>query len=125
MTIYDLIAELRREHQSPAATRALDLVSTALGETGDNLRQALARVEERGVPAAGREVLDELLRRATAEGLDDLSPASVPGPDEDDEEPLDAGTIGVGLLMGGTALLALALVAVVVISGFNQIFHWF
>ena len=52
MTLYDIIAELRREHPSPEASRTLDLVVTELGRTRDNLRHALMNLEDRPVPAA-------------------------------------------------------------------------
>src|SRR5947208_8935726 len=70
-TLYDIISELRREHPTPSASRALDMVVAELGQTRDNLRTALERVDQRPVPAGGKAVLEELATRAHAEGVDD------------------------------------------------------
>src|SRR5262249_22180316 len=63
-TLYDIISELRRENPPPTASKTLDLVVAELGETRDNLRRALDRLEARPVPADGRAVLEELATRA-------------------------------------------------------------
>ena len=63
-TLYDIISELRRKHQTPAAAKTLDLVVSELGQTRDNLRLALSRLEERPIPTGGRAVLEELAARA-------------------------------------------------------------
>ena len=52
--LYDIIAELRRENQTPSAARTLDMVVVELGQTRDNLRLALIHLEERAVPTGGR-----------------------------------------------------------------------
>src|SRR3981081_4778306 len=72
-TLYDIISELRREHQTPAAAKTLDLVVVELGQTRDNLRLALIRLEDRAVPTGGRAVLEELSTRARQEDVDDYA----------------------------------------------------
>ncbi|HYM65706.1 MAG TPA: hypothetical protein VEW68_00285, partial [Patescibacteria group bacterium] len=64
MSIYGIIADLRREHPTPAATQTLDLVVTGLGQTRDNLKGAVASIPSGAVPAGGKPVLDELVERA-------------------------------------------------------------
>lgn len=120
MSLYSIIDDLRREHPTPAASKTLDLVVGELGATNDNLRLALDRLGGRAVPSAGKQVLDELQARARAEGVDDLdtpqprSPAAA-------EEPLDESQIGIGVLLGGSALLALGLAALAVALAVHQI----
>ncbi len=119
MTIYDIIADLRREYPTPSASRALDMVVTELGATHDNVRQALKNIEAKPVPSGGLPVLEELLRKAEMEGLADLDYGErpvIPG-DEPPEEELDEATIGIGLLLGGTALVLVALAGVAVAIG--------
>ena len=45
MTLYDIIADLRREHPNETASRTLDLVMVELGHTRDNLREAVDRTQ--------------------------------------------------------------------------------
>src|SRR5438067_9248890 len=89
-TLYDIISELRRENPTPSASKTLDLVVAELGQTRDNLRLALDRLDGRPVPAGGKTVLAELASRARAEGVDDnevpLSPDELRG----SYEPVDA-----------------------------------
>jgi predicted phage tail protein len=123
--VYDIISELRREHPTPSASKALDLVVAELGQTRDNLNQALSHLEERSVPAGGRSVLQELAERARAEGVDDdVVPLS---PDElrAGAEPVDSSQVGIAVLLGGSALVVVALAAAAVAGGLNGIFHWF
>jgi len=76
------------------------------------------------VPTGGRQVLEELEARALAAGVDDLK---VPLPKEELEagrEPIDESQIGIAVLLGGTAAVAVILALVVVGIGLNQIFHF-
>ncbi len=122
MTLYDLIADLRRDQPTPAASRALDLLTAELGRTRDNLRQALAALDDK-LPAGGKAVLDELLARARRADLDDLDFG--PDPYAFAPETLDVGTIGIGALLGVSSLLSIALAAWAVVAGLNKIFHWY
>jgi len=45
MSLYGIIADLRREHPTPSASKTLDMVVTELGENRDNLREAIAHLE--------------------------------------------------------------------------------
>jgi hypothetical protein len=122
-TLYDIIAELRREHPTPSASRTLDLVVAELGQTRDNLKRAVERLDERPVPAGGKAVLDELLARAHAEGVDD---AEVPlSPDElrASYEPIDGSQIGIAVVLGGSGLVVAALAIAAFVSGLRSILH--
>jgi hypothetical protein len=123
--LYDIIADLRREHQTPAASKTLDMVVSELGRTQDNLRQALARLSSQAIPTGGQSVLDELDARARAERVDDLE---VPWSRADlraAAEPVDASQTGIALVMGGTALVGVLLSAAAIFFGLNTILHWF
>lgn len=120
MSLYSIIDDLRREHSTPAASKTLDLVVAELGATNDNLRQALERLRDRAVPSGGKQVLDELQARARAEGLDDLDTPQ-PRSGAREEEPLDESQIGIGVLLGGSALLTFALAALAVALAVRQI----
>ncbi len=118
MTIYGIIADLRREHATPAAMQTLDLVVAELGRTRDNLKEAVATLSDKPLPPGGKPVLDELVGRAREASVYDLDY----GPDPYDKpavEPLDEGTAGIGL--SSVAVLALAVAAVVI--GLYAIFH--
>src|SRR5256714_5505699 len=94
-SLYGITAALRREPPTPAATQTLDLVVAELGRTRDNLKEAVANLDGKPLPADGKPVLEELVKRARAEGLYDLDY----GPDPYDQpplEPLDEGTAGIG-----------------------------
>jgi hypothetical protein len=122
MTLYGIIADLRREHPTPAAMQTLDLVVAELGKTRDNLNEAVANLEGKVVPPGGKPVLDELVRRAREAGVYDLDY----GPDPYDKppaEPLDEGTAGIGALLAISSLVGVALAIVAVIAGLNAIFH--
>ncbi len=122
MTLYDIIADLRREHPTPAATGTLDLVVTELGRTRDNLKSAVADVGSKGLPPGGKPILDELMERARAAGLDDLDY----GPDpyaKPPTEPLDQGTAGIGALLAISSIAGIALAVAAVIVGLNAIFN--
>jgi hypothetical protein len=122
MTLYAIIADLRREHPTPAAMQTLDLVVAELGKTRDNLNEAVAHLEGKALPPGGKPVLDELVRRAREAGVYDLDY----GPDPYDKppaEPLDEGTAGIGALLAISSLVGVALAIVAVIAGLNAIFN--
>jgi hypothetical protein len=121
VTLYDIIADLRREHPTPAATETLDMVGAQLGRTRDNLKSAVASISSKPLPPGGKPVLDELVERARAAGLDDLDY----GPDPYDRpplEPLDEGTAGIGALLALSSVAGLALAIAAVVVGLNAIF---
>ncbi|HEX6487312.1 MAG TPA: hypothetical protein VF137_00360 [Candidatus Dormibacteraeota bacterium] len=118
MTLYDIIAELRREHPAPEASRTLDMMVTELGRTRDNLRHALMNLEERPIPPAGKQVLGELEQRARRADLFDLQygpPPPLPG--EVVAENLDEATAGIGALLVLSSLLIVGLAAVATAIG--------
>jgi hypothetical protein len=120
VTLYDIIADLRREHPTPAATQTLDQVVAELGKTRDNLKSAVDALSSQPLPPGGKPVLDELMTRARAAGLDDLDY----GPDPYERlpvEPLDQGSAGIGALMAITSLAGLALAVAAVVVGLNAI----
>ncbi len=122
MTLYGIIADLRREHPTPSATQTLDLVVAQLGRTRDNLKEAVAALSDQPLPAGGKPVLDELVARAREAGVYDLDY----GPDPYDKPPvetLDEGTAGIGALLAITSVLGLALAIAAVWIGLNAIFH--
>jgi chloramphenicol 3-O-phosphotransferase len=122
-TLYDLIAELRREHPTPSAARTLDMVVAELGETRDNLRQALQRLEERPVPLGGRAVLDELAARARLEGVDDLTIPYTRTELREISEPVDSSQVGIAVLLGGSALMLVGLAAAAFVAGLLKLLH--
>jgi hypothetical protein len=120
VTLYDLIADLRRERPTPAATETLDMVVAELGKSRDNLKSAVAALGSKPLPPGGQPVLDELVERARAARLDDLDY----GPDPYDRppvEPLDEGTAGIGALLAFSSLAGLALAIAAVVIGLNAI----
>ena len=122
MTLYDIIADLRREHPTPAATETLDMVGAELGKTRDNLKSAVAALAAQPLPPGGKPVLDELVERARAAGLDDLDY----GPDPYDKPPLEAldqGTFGIGALLVVSSLIGIGLAAAAVYIGINAILN--
>ncbi len=122
MTIYGIIADLRREHATPAAMQTLDLVVAELGRTRDNLKEAVATLSDKPLPPGGKPVLDELVGRAREASVYDLDY----GPDPYDKpavEPLDEGTAGIGLVMALSSVAALALAVAAVVVGLYAIFH--
>ncbi len=122
VSLYGIIADLRREHPSPAAMQTLDMVTTELGRTRDNLKLAIANLQGKPLPPGGKAILDELAARARAQGIDDLDY----GPDPYDRppaEPLDEGTAGIGALLVVTSVIGIALAIAAVIAGFSAILH--
>jgi hypothetical protein len=122
VTLYGIIADLRREHPTPATTQTFDLVVAELGKTRDNLKEAVANLSVKPLPPGGKPVLDELVARAREAGVYDLDY----GPDPYDRPPvesLDEGTAGIGALLAITSVLGLALAVAAVVIGLNAIFH--
>ena len=122
--LYEIIADLRREYPTPSATRTLDLVTAALGRTRDNLREAVATLPDTSLPTGGREVLEDLQARAQADGVDNLH--TPPSPEEvaAGRERVDASQVGIAVVMGGTALLGILLIAVAIIAYTNSVAHF-
>lgn len=120
-TLYDIISELRRENQTPSASRTLDLIVAELGQTRDNLKEALRRLENRPVPAGGKAVLEELDARARAEGLDDYEVPLSPDELRASYEPVDGSQIGIALLLGATAVLIVGLGVAAFVAGLSGI----
>ena len=113
VSLYGIIADLRREHPTPATTETLDMVVAELGRTRDNLKEAVANL-------SGKPVLDELVERARQEGVYDLDY----GPDPYDKpppEPLDEGTAGIGALLAISSVVGIALALLAVWVALNQI----
>ena len=120
MSLYGIIADLRREHPTPAATETLDMVVAELGRTRDNLKEAVATLSGKPLPPGGKPVLDELIERARQEGVYDLDY----GPDPYDKpptEPLDEGTLGIGALLAFTSAAGIALAVVAAWIGLKAI----
>jgi len=121
VSLYGIIADLRRENATPVAMETLDMVVAELGKTRDNLKDAVANLEGKALPPGGKPVLGELVERSRAQGLYDLDY----GPDPYDKpppEPLDEGTAGIGALLAIFSLASIALAVVAVIAGLRAIF---
>ena len=122
VSLYGIIADLRREHPTPATTETLDMVVAELGRTRDNLKEAVANLSGKPLPPGGKPVLDELIERARQDGVYDLDY----GPDPYDKpplEPLDEGTFGIGALLALTSVGGIALAVLAVVVALNQILH--
>jgi hypothetical protein len=120
VSLYGIIADVRRENPTPGTTATLDMVVAELGQTRDNLKEAVAALEGKALPAGGKQVLDELVQRARAEEVYDLDY----GPDPYDKPPpeaLDEATAGIGALLAIFSLLGVVLAVVAVIAGVNAI----
>jgi hypothetical protein len=120
VTLYGIIADLRREHSTPAAMQTLDLVVAELGKTRDNLKEAVANLGDKPLPPGGKPVLDELVTRSRAEGVYDLDY----GPDPYDKPPveaLDEATAGIGALLALSSIAAVGLAIAAVVIGINAI----
>jgi hypothetical protein len=115
-TLYSIIDELRQEHSSPAAIRTLDMVVRELGETHDNLREALEHLQGQPIPPGGRRVLNELKVRAWLAGVDDLRVPPPPDEVRRTMEPIDWAAMGIAIILGGSALIAAVLAILVTIS---------
>ena len=122
MTLYGIIADLRREHPTPAGMQTLDMVVAELGRTRDNLKEAVTALSGKQLPPGGKPVLDELVARARGAAVYDIDY----GPDPYDKPPLEAldeGTAGIGLVMALSSVAAIALAVAAVVIGLNAIFH--
>ena len=122
VSLYGIIADLRRGHPTPGAMETLDMVVTELGKTRDNLKEAVDHLDGRPLPAGGKQVLEELVEQARQDGLYDLDY----GPDPYDQppaEPLDQGTAGIGALLALSSLVGMGLAIAAVILGVNAILH--
>jgi hypothetical protein len=126
MTLYDIIADLRREHPNEAASRTLDLVMVELGHTRDNLRDALQKIDKQSIPPGGEAILKELEERAHRHHLDNLNYPEVRLRGfQPPLEPVDEGTLGIAVLLGLSSLALVVLAAVAVVAGLNHLYHWF
>ena len=122
MSLYGIIADVRREHATPTALQTLDMVVAELGKTRDNLKEAVANLDGRPLPPGGKPVLDEVVEKARAEGVYDLDY----GPDPYDRppaEPLDEGTAGIGALLAISSVVGIALAVIAVIGALYAIMH--
>jgi len=122
VTLYDIIADLRREHPTPAATETLDMVVAELGRTRDNLKDAIQAVSSKPTSPGAKPILDELQARARAAGIDDLDY----GPDpfgKPPAEPLDEATAGIGALLAISSLVGVALAVAAVVVGVQAILN--
>ena len=120
MSLYGIIADLRRKYPTPAAMQTLDAVVAELGRTRDNLKDAVANISARALPPGGKPVVDELVELAQKEGVYDLDF----GPDPYDRppmEPLDEATMGIGAILVVSSVVGLVLAAAVVYEGLNAI----
>lgn len=122
MSLYGIIADLRRKYPTPAATETLDMAVAELGRTRDNLREAVANLSSRQLPPGGKPVLDELVERAREDGVYDIDY----GPDPYDQpplEPLDEGTAGIGAVLVISSVIGIVLAAAAVYAGVYAIMH--
>jgi hypothetical protein len=122
VSLYGIIADLRREHPTPTAMQTLDMVVAELGRTRDNLHDAVNALEGKTLPPGGKAVLEELVERARREGVYDLDF----GPDPYDKPPaeqLDEATAGIGALLAVTSIVGIALAVAAVAVGLNAILH--
>jgi hypothetical protein len=122
VTLYGIIADLRREHPTPAAMQTLDMVVAELGRTRDNLKEAVEALGAKSIPPGGKEILDELIARARQADLYDLDYGKDPY-DRPPTESLDEGTFGIGILLGVTSLVGILLAALAVYAGINAIIN--
>jgi len=122
VSLYGIIADLRREHPTPAAMQTLDMVVAELGRTRDNLKDAVTALSAKPLPPGGKPVLDALVDKAQAAGVYDLDYGKDPY-DKAVPEPLDEGTAGIGALMALTSLAVVVLAAWAVWVGISAILH--
>jgi hypothetical protein len=122
VSLYGIIADLRRENPTPATLQTLDMVVAELGKTRDNLKEAVANLDGTALPPGGKPVVEQLVERARADGVYDLDY----GPDPYDRpppEPLDEGTAGIGALLAISSLVGVILAVVAVVAGISAIMH--
>jgi hypothetical protein len=122
VTLYGIIADLRRTHPTPAAAETLDMAVAELGRTRDNLKEAVAALSAKPLPPGGKPVLDQLVERAREAELYDLDygkdPYAAPP-----TEALDEGTAGIGALLALSSLIGMALAIAAVVAGVNAILN--
>jgi hypothetical protein len=122
VSLYGIIADLRRKYPTPAAMQTLDMVAAELGRTRDNLHDAVANLAGKPIPQGGPQVLDELVERARRDGVYALDF----GPDPYDKpppEPIDEGTMGIGALLVISSLISILLAGLAVYAGIYAILH--
>jgi hypothetical protein len=122
VSLYGIVADLRREHPTPGATETLDMVVAELGKTRDNLKEAIDHLDGKPLPPGGKQVLEALVERSREEGVYDLDY----GPDPYDRpapEPLDEGTAGIGALLAIFSILGVVLAIVAVVVGVQAILN--
>jgi hypothetical protein len=122
VSLYGIIADLRRENPTPATMQTLDMVVAELGRTRDNLHDAVNALEGKALPSGGKPVLEELVLRARKEGLYDLDY----GPDPYDKPPtedLDQATAGIGALLAISSVVGIGLAVAAVAVGLNAILN--
>ncbi|HEY1419380.1 MAG TPA: hypothetical protein VGG90_01570 [Candidatus Dormibacteraeota bacterium] len=122
VSVYGIIADLRREHPTPSGMETLDMVVAELGKSRDNLKEAVTALEGRSLPPGGKPVLEALIQRARQEGVYDVDY----GPDPYDRppaEPLDEATAGIGALLAVSSVVGLALAIAAMVAGLNQILN--
>lgn len=119
-TLYEIIAELRQEHRGPAGTRTLDMVMSALGESNDNLRGALSRIDHNSLPTGGGAILEELGQRADAAGVDDSSAPGSTDEERASREGVDGSMLGIAALLALSSLLPIALVAAAIVHSIQS-----
>jgi hypothetical protein len=122
VSLYGIIADLRRENPTAAATQTLDMVVAELGRTRDNLNDAVAALIAKPLPPGGKPVLDQLVERARQAGVYDLDYGKDPY-DRPPVEALDEGTAGIGALLAISSLVGVALAVLAVWVGVNAIIH--
>jgi len=122
VSLYGIIADLRRENPTPAATQTLDMVVAELGRTRDNLKDAVAALSTKPLPPGGKPVLDEMVERAQKAGVYDLDYGKDPY-DKPPVEALDEATAGIGALMAISSIVAVVLAAAAVWAGVYAILH--
>jgi len=126
MTLYDIIADLRREHPNETASKSLDLVMVELGHSRDNLREALKKIDRQSVPPGGEAILKELEERAHRYHLDNLNyPEVTLRGFQPPLEPVEDGTAGIAVLLGVSSLVLVLLAVAAVMAGLNRIYHWY
>ncbi|HEX4212536.1 MAG TPA: hypothetical protein VIA06_04305 [Candidatus Dormibacteraeota bacterium] len=114
--LYAIIDGVRRTHRTAAAEKTLDILVEELGRTRENLLEALAALRRRALPVGALEVLGEVAFLASRDGVDDIR---MPLPEDEwrkQLEPLDGGQIGIALILGFSAVMALTLTALVIVQ---------
>ena len=117
VTIYEVIAQVRRDNASPSGARALDMVVAELGKTGDDLGAALENLRHESVPPGGWSVLTDLRDRARRQGVDVPDGSARPLPGETPVERIEESTAGIAALLAVSSLAILGLGVAAVVAG--------